>query len=211
MLASRAAATAVRWQQAAPAAWLHSANAAAAAASSESGAAQASAAQSGEERVRSAFSYCVNQVKKHDYENFLWVTQLPKVRAEPACSWGRAPRQRPASLCRGADHLPDAVPVATVAWRSAMQARAPARLLLTATYTTPHRAPTWARPPLVSQEQRAPVFALRAFAAELQLIDEHAKSETLAAMRCAVRAAALWLPVIAALPPTWPARTSQAC
>lgn len=29
--------------------------------------------------VRQAFSYCVEQVKKHDYENFLWTMQLPKV------------------------------------------------------------------------------------------------------------------------------------
>lgn len=29
--------------------------------------------------VRQAFSYCVDQVKKHDYENYLWITQLPKV------------------------------------------------------------------------------------------------------------------------------------
>jgi hypothetical protein len=30
--------------------------------------------------VRQAFSYCVDQVKKHDYENYLWIMQLPKVR-----------------------------------------------------------------------------------------------------------------------------------
>lgn len=29
--------------------------------------------------IRKAFAYCVEQVKKHDYENYLWVTQLPKV------------------------------------------------------------------------------------------------------------------------------------
>ncbi|KAI3430645.1 hypothetical protein D9Q98_005238 [Chlorella vulgaris] len=28
--------------------------------------------------VRQAFSYCVEQVKKHDYETFLWIMQLPK-------------------------------------------------------------------------------------------------------------------------------------
>ncbi|KAL4420852.1 hypothetical protein ABPG75_010508 [Micractinium tetrahymenae] len=28
--------------------------------------------------LRQAFSYCVNQVKQHDYESYLWVTQLPK-------------------------------------------------------------------------------------------------------------------------------------
>ncbi|EFN52015.1 hypothetical protein CHLNCDRAFT_27289 [Chlorella variabilis] len=28
--------------------------------------------------IRKAFAYCVEQVKKHDYENYLWVTQLPK-------------------------------------------------------------------------------------------------------------------------------------
>ena len=31
------------------------------------------------QQVRLAFSYCVDQVKTHDYENWLWITQLPKV------------------------------------------------------------------------------------------------------------------------------------
>lgn len=45
---------------------------------STAGAASAAAPQPD---LRQAFSYCVNQVKQHDYENYLWVTQLPKVRA----------------------------------------------------------------------------------------------------------------------------------
>lgn len=33
-----------------------------------------------DDRTRSAFSYCINQVKSKDYEAYLWCTQLPKVR-----------------------------------------------------------------------------------------------------------------------------------
>ena len=49
--------------------------------SSAAAAATASAASepTTPEQLRQAFSYCVSQVKKHDYENYLWVTQLPKV------------------------------------------------------------------------------------------------------------------------------------
>ena len=32
------------------------------------------------DKIRQAFSYCVEQVRTHDYENYLWITQLPKVR-----------------------------------------------------------------------------------------------------------------------------------
>ena len=46
------------------------------------------------EQLRQAFSYCVSQVKKHDYENYLWVTQLPKVGAgSPPVSLPVNPRQ----------------------------------------------------------------------------------------------------------------------
>lgn len=39
----------------------------------------AAAAEPAPPDLRQAFSYCVSQVKKHDYENYLWVTQLAKV------------------------------------------------------------------------------------------------------------------------------------
>lgn len=32
--------------------------------------------------LRQAFSYCVTQVRSHDYENYVWCTQLPKVSIE---------------------------------------------------------------------------------------------------------------------------------
>jgi hypothetical protein len=31
------------------------------------------------DKLRQAFSYCVDQVRTHDYENYVWCTQLPKV------------------------------------------------------------------------------------------------------------------------------------
>lgn len=47
---------------------------------SATGAASFASAAAPQPDLRQAFSYCVSQVKQHDYENYLWVTQLPKVR-----------------------------------------------------------------------------------------------------------------------------------
>lgn len=32
------------------------------------------------DKVRAGFDHCVSQLREHDYENFLWVMQLPRVR-----------------------------------------------------------------------------------------------------------------------------------
>jgi hypothetical protein len=32
------------------------------------------------DKLRQAFGHCVDQVRTHDYENYVWCTQLPKVR-----------------------------------------------------------------------------------------------------------------------------------
>lgn len=31
------------------------------------------------DKLRQAFSYCIDQVRTYDYENYVWCTQLPKV------------------------------------------------------------------------------------------------------------------------------------
>jgi hypothetical protein len=36
-------------------------------------------ATTNDDALRTAFSYCVDQVKRYDYENYVWAVQLPKV------------------------------------------------------------------------------------------------------------------------------------
>lgn len=40
---------------------------------------RAYSANAGTDGLRTALSYCVNQVRTHDYENYLWCIQLPRV------------------------------------------------------------------------------------------------------------------------------------
>lgn len=107
MLGSRlavAAACRLQLAPAAAAAWLHTSAAAAAASGSSSASGTAVAAgdaasKNNNDQIRQAFAYCVSQVQTHDYENYLWVAQLPKVR----CVGGGAyvpMRMAPAWHCR---------------------------------------------------------------------------------------------------------------
>lgn len=104
------------------------------------------------------------QVRTYDYENYLWVQQMPKV------SWvlGVQLLRRGNVVCDG---------------HSSARGK---------------RRPHVAIPPsALTQELRAPLFALRAFNVETALIGEHAKGEMLVLMRCQVGSGAafwaLWL------------------
>ena len=58
-----------------------------------------SAAPSAEDALRTAYGYCVQQVKTHDADNYSWVVQAPKVgvawHAEAGLSRARRTRALP--------------------------------------------------------------------------------------------------------------------
>jgi len=130
------------------------------------------------------------QVRTYDYENYLWVQQMPKVRTSKLLLTLQpiSPGRCGAGGCTKCGRAPQ-WPARPPQYEGCLALCTAGSIILGCIHSQVglhSKLPSWRRNPFSLQELRAPLFALRAFNVETALIGEHAKGEMLVLMRCQV-------------------------